>query len=227
MSNVYIVVEGKGEQVFVERTLAVHLSSHQVWVRAVLRGKPGHKGGVRSWQAVRNELCNFLRMNRSNRPLYITIMFDYFRMPMDWPGRSDAPKLNILNRGKHVEEKIAADIATAMGEGFIQSRFIPYVQMHELEALIFASPTALKREFPDRAKDVDNLIADVGQTPPEEINDSPATAPGKRISKRIPEYEGRKSSAAPNVLDIIGLPTMRKACPRFEAWISRLEDLGV
>lgn len=227
MSNVYIVVEGKGEQVFVERTLAVHLNSHQVWVRVPLVGKPGHKGGVRPWVAVRKELCNFLRMNRPDRPVYITMMFDYFRMPMDWPGRSDAPNLNMLNRGKHVEDEIAADIAAAMGEGFIQSCFIPYVQMHELEALIFASPAALKQEFPDRAKDVDNLIADVGLTPPEEINDGPATAPGKRISRRIPEYEGRKASAAPNVLEIIGLPAMREACPRFEAWISRLEDLGV
>ena len=225
MNEVYIVVEGKGEQAFVERILAVHLGLRGVFVRTPLVGKPGHKGGVRPWPAVRKELCNFLRMNQSGRQVYVSMLFDYFRMPSNWPGRADSPNRSMATRGDHIQESIAADIVAAMGGSFNPALFIPYVQMHEFEALVFAKPEILKEEFPDRIQEVDDLMRDVGRTPPEEINDGPTTAPGKRIIGRIPAYGKRKASAAANVLESIGLDAIRRACPRFDGWVSTLEQL--
>jgi hypothetical protein len=227
MSNLYlyIVVEGKGEQTFVGQTLAVHLAKRSVWATAFLVGKPSHQGGVRSWVSVRRELCGYLRMQRPRRPMYVSLMFDYFRMPTDWPGRAAAPSLALANRAGAVETALAGDICSVMGDQFDPSRFVPYVQMHELEALILAQPEALVTEFPDRAKAVAELAKEVGNLEPEEVNDGPDTAPSKRITKRIPEYAGRKATAAPNVLSVIGVPTLRQRCPHFDQWIGKLEAL--
>jgi hypothetical protein len=112
-----------------------------------------------------------------------------------------------------------------MGAGFDQSRFIPYVQMHELEALIFADPVKLCEEFPDRAGEVRELIASVSGLEPEEINDRPTKAPSKRIIAYIPEYKSRKGSSAANVLTLIGIDKLRTKCAHFAEWLGRLEGL--
>jgi hypothetical protein len=63
-------------------------------------------------------------------------------------------------------------------------------------------------------------------TPPEEINDGETTAPSKRIASQIPEYEAVKPSAGPQIVQAIGLATVRSKCPHFDAWVKRLENLG-
>ena len=98
--------------------------------------------------------------------------------------------------------------------------------MHELEALILASPQRLVDEFPDREHEVQQLIASIAGADPEAINDGANTAPSKRIIAGIPEYERRKASAAPNVLKLIGVDTLRLRCGHFGDWIARLEQLG-
>ena len=226
MSDLHIVVEGHGERAFVEQTVAVHLAERSVRATVSLRGKPGHKGGVRRWESVRKELCRFLGQKRSGRPVYVSMLFDYFRLPPDWPGRKEAPSLALANRAAAVEAALAEDICSAMGDRFDPGRFVPYVQMHELEALILAQPQALAAEFPDRAKAVAELAKEVGNLRPEEVNDGPDSAPSKRITKRIPEYADQKATAAPNVLSVIGLPTLRERCPHFNQWIERLEALA-
>ena len=59
---------------------------------------------------------------------------------------------------------------------------------------------------------------------PEDINDSPTTAPSKRIKRLIPSY--RKRLDGPPLAAEIGLNGIRSECPRFDAWLHRLESLG-
>jgi hypothetical protein len=226
MADLYIVVEGYGEQGFLRESVAPHLGAHGVYAQAALVGKPGHKGGVRPWAAVRKDITNFLKMNRTDRPIHVSTMFDYFRLPMDWPGRADAPAKPMAQRPLHVEQEIAGDIAALLGEQFMPERFIPYVQMHELEALVLAEPQNLVAEFPGEDAAVQALADSIAGIPPEEINDHANTAPSKRIMDYLPEYEPRKRQAAPNVLYLTGLAVLRKRCPHFNQWLSRLEGLG-
>lgn len=226
MADLYIVVEGYGEQGFLRDCVAPHLGTQGVYARAALVGKPGHKGGVRPWPAVRKDITNFLKMNRADRPIHVSMMFDYFRLPMDWPGRADAPAKPMAQRPLHVEQEIAKDIAGHLGEHFIAERFIPYVQMHELEALVLAEPDNLAAEFLDQDNAVQQLKECIAGIPPEEINDDPITAPSKRIITHLPEYEDRKAQAAVNVLSQTGLRVLRERCPHFNQWLSRLEALG-
>lgn len=223
MADVYVVVEGYGEHGFLRDVVAPHLGARGVWVHPALVGKPGHKGGVRPWPAVRADILRFLGMDRKARPVHVSMMFDYFRMPLEWPGRADAAAKAPAERAAHVEAHIAADVAARLGAACNPDRFIPYVQMHELEALVLAEPRSLAAEFPDQAAAIDALAASIRGLAPEEINDGPATAPSKRISAHLPEYARRKAQAAVNVLHVTGLARLRQRCPHFHQWLTRLE----
>jgi hypothetical protein len=61
-----------------------------------------------------------------------------------------------------------------------------------------------------------------GQT--EWINDNPHTAPSKRIEKIFPAYD-KPEHPLLAALDI-GLDTIRRECPLFDAWVNRLEGLN-
>ena len=105
--------------------------------------------------------------------------------------------------------------------------FIPYVQMHEFEALLFAKPEvlggALQGVSPDDAVRRLKRIADRFATP-EEIDDSVATAPSKRILGIAPGYQ--KDTDGLIAASRMGLRAIRAACPNFDAWMRRLEVLG-
>ena len=58
---------------------------------------------------------------------------------------------------------------------------------------------------------------------PEEINDSPETAPSKRVEDLVPGYE-KPLLGTLAVLEI-GLPQIRVECPHFSSWLERLEVL--
>ena len=225
MTNVYVVVEGKSEQAFVQQVLAVDFANRDICLEAVLVGKPGHKGGNR-WPVARTDIVNLLKMGRPHRRVCVTTMFDYYAMPVEWPGRSTVATLAREERAASVEMAIAADIASAFDDGFDPARFVPYVQIHEFETLIFADPGRLSEEFPDRADQIAQLVASVAGIAPEDINDTPAGAPSKRIIDKIPEYASRKSSAGPDILKLAGLPTLSARCPHFALWLARMESLA-
>jgi hypothetical protein len=106
------------------------------------------------------------------------------------------------------------------------TRFIPYLQLHEFEALLLADPEKFDWEFLDHEKAIRSLVELVAHfASPELIDDRYDTAPSRRISAVIPEYEGRKASAGPLIAEKIGVDTLRQKCPHFGDWLSRLESL--
>jgi hypothetical protein len=60
-------------------------------------------------------------------------------------------------------------------------------------------------------------------TTPEEINDSPITAPSKRVESLVPGYE-KPLLGVLAVLEI-GLARIREECPHFDGWLKHLESL--
>ena len=100
---------------------------------------------------------------------------------------------------------------------------IPYVQKHELEALVFADLGALKLIVDSGHFELSKLEKDVQSFAPEEINDRPETAPSKRLEGALRFYD--KVLHGPLAIEGIGLPKLRAKCPRFHAWITRLEEL--
>ena len=58
---------------------------------------------------------------------------------------------------------------------------------------------------------------------PEEIDDSPETAPSKRVASLVAGYQ--KPLLGIRAALEIGLDAMRRECPHFATWLSRLEAL--
>ena len=124
-----------------------------------------------------------------------------------------------------LEEHLAREIETRVSDA---RRVFPYVQRHEFEGLLFSDATAFRAVAHMTGMtdpDIEALAAVRRQfATPEDINDGSDTAPSKRIKHMVPRY--RKSLHGPLVARAMGLPTIRAQCPRFDAWLKRLEGLA-
>jgi hypothetical protein len=221
-ARVIAFVEGQTEEKFIREIVAPALMARDIAITATTPGRKRSVGGVQPWTRVIRELLRFLKED-TNR--HVTTMFDYYGLPTDWPGSDDAPHLGHSQKALTVENAMLSEISGAMGNAFDVQRFIPYVQMHEFEALLFSSPEILGKIIPEQdiANDLQS-IADSFQTP-EEINDDPHSAPSKRIL-RLSQRQYQKVLHGNIAAKEIGLSLMRQECPHFREWLSRLESLG-
>ena len=223
MPRLLVHVEGQTEEAFVGELLAGHLTRFgYTLVSARLVGNPRMKrGGIRPWQSVKRDI---LRHLKEDREAIAALMVDYYGLPHDWPGRADAPRENSSDaRAKFVETALLTDICNEMGPRFDSKRFVPLIAMHEFEALLFSDPerfaegigrSGLAQGFREIRQEFES---------PEDINDSPATAPSKRIESLFPGYEKPLFGVIAAIE--IGLPKMRKECAHFDGWLRSLELL--
>ena len=124
----------------------------------------------------------------------------------------------------------AQEIETLLHEDIIAfaqcrpQRFLPHIQSHEFEALLFSDVSRLSEVEPEWAIHQDSLRqAGEAVENPEWINDSPETAPSKRLRVLKPKY--RKVTHGPMVAAKIGLDRIREMCPHFRQWFARISSL--
>ena len=221
-------VEGQTEELFVNDVLAPYLYARGFSsVSARLLGTArfrANRGGIRSWAAVRNDIARHLK---NDNEACATTMVDYYALPAGadgWPVRDEAICLAPENRARHVENAIHSDFCNFMDDAFDNCRFVPYVTMHEFEALLFSDCSI----FADCAGRPEVAITLAGirsdYDTPEHINDSPETAPSKRVAEIIPEYQkvfiGALAAAS------IGVEAIVAECPGFGRWIDNLISLA-
>lgn len=235
--RVLAVVEGQTEFSVLNSTMAPHLGAYGVFLNPKVVGKPGYKGGVwRSFESVSREIVNLFKQEPR---AIVTTFFDFYAMPEDWPGVERAKQaktqgMSTTQVANIVEEAWQAAIAAQTAELALPARFIPYVQMHELETLLFASPKDMAEGFlrPELETRFAAIVAECGGC--EEINDRPQYAPSKRIESLVNGYrKGRDRNKredrrphAPMIAERIGVPAIRAACPHFNDWVSALEALA-
>jgi len=102
-------------------------------------------------------------------------------------------------------------------------RFLPYLQLHEFEGLLFSDPTAFaagigQRQLAEQFERVRREFAT-----PEDINDDAITAPSKRVLRAYPSY--RKVLHGTQAARAVGIEKMRQECPHFRGWVDQLEIL--
>lgn len=197
-----VVVEGQTEQRFIENVLADYLGYRQIVATArAVETSRGYKGGLTSYQKAKNDIQRWLKEDK-NSDVYFATMFDLYGLPTDFPGYHEAQRYPPYKRTEILEQKLSEDIG--------DRRFIPYIQLHEFEALIFSAPEMLTNEYLGYETQIQQLCQIVAAQNPELINDSPITAPSKRIQSVIPEY--RKAVGGINVASAIGVEKMRQRC---------------
>ena len=219
MKKVLIYVEGQTEETFVRDVLAVHLwqNCHLQLVPTLARTKrtkagQTFKGGIVSYQQVRRDV---LRLLNDNSAALVTTMIDYYGLPDDFPGKSTLPSGIPYQRVRHLEEAFKDDIG--------HRRFLPFLVLHEFEALVLTEPTHLARVLPQYAAALPRLQRNISGLPPEEIDEGSRTHPASRIKKYFPGY--RKRLHGPLVVQQSGLDTIRSTCPHFDEWLKHLESL--
>lgn len=228
MARLLIHVEGETEETFVNEVLADHLQRvgyEKVSARLVGNARQrDRRGGIRGWDSVRNDIINHLRQDSG---CIATTMVDYYALPKSgvkaWPGRAEAGSRQYPLKASTVQDALLADICTELGSSFNPARFVPFVMMHEFEGLLFSDCSRFAAGIgrPELAGQF-QAIRD-SFTTPEEINDSPVTAPSKRVVGLVPGYE-KPLLGTLAVLEI-GLEPLRRECPNFRQWLERLESL--
>ena len=218
------IVEGQTEETFVNIVLRPHLAVFGVFssarcVETSRRRNVKHSGGMTDYARAKKDILQWMR-NDQNSDARFTTMFDFYALPDDFPSYAGATQQSDpYDRVKALEDALSTDIA--------DWRFIPYLQLHEFEALLLSDPQQFDTQFPGRDSEMLRLVDAVSLfASPELVDGGEKTAPSKRIIEEIPEYEGRKASAGPIVAGKIGLPTLRLRCEHFGGWLSKLENLG-
>ena len=224
--RVNLVVEGATEERFVKQVLTPYLSERGVYSQArsvLLSGKGGrpHRGGLRSYHHPRLDIINWLKEDVG---AYCTTMFDLYGLPDDFPGVDRATSSSAQEKVKRLEEAFAEDVGADVADG--ARRFIPYLQLHEFEALLFADVAKLDEAMSvllgsSKLTALRRILKECGG--PEEIDEGPETAPSKRLTQLYPAYD--KGFFGPLVAEEMGIDAIRAACPHLDAWLRRLEAL--
>lgn len=218
MKRLLIYVEGQTEETFVRDLLAPHLWRLGIdpipTIARTKRTKSGitFKGGITSYMRVKSDLQ---RLFDDANAIAVTTMLDYYHLPIDFPGKDELPSGSCFDRVQFLENRLAQDIN--------QRRFMPFLALHEFEALLFSQVNEIETAFPDvKMKGKLAIEAQAFKTP-EEINEGPSTHPSARILKHAPGY--RKPLHGPIIAKRIGLAQIRSRCDHFDDWLARLEAL--
>ena len=211
MKRLFIVVEGQTEEAFVKELMTPYFIKRGVYdVRPVLiQTSKGHKGGFVNYEHLKNDLQRLLKSQ--GQDVIVSTFVDFFRCP-ELPNQANIDNLPSHNKKvDEMEKSIASDIN--------DWRFIPYIQLHEFEALLFSAANGFGMYFDGEISNEIQGVIDSFDNP-EEINSAPETAPSKRLIRIIPDYD---KVLYGNIVALeIGLPVMLEKCPRFRAWIELL-----
>ena len=168
-------------------------------------------------------VVRFLRdVLRQRKDTYVTTFFDLYGLPSDFPG-TDTIARDPLEHASAIEDSLHAEVVRVAG--CRPDRFLPHVQPHEFEALLFSDTSQFVREQPAWARWAAELAAARHSVvSPEHVDDGPDTHPSARL-ERLAGYH--KVRHGPAVAARIGLDRIREQCRHFAAWLSRLESLPV
>ena len=220
MIHLHIICEGITEAAFAKAMLAPHFAQMGIMLHPAKIGRPGRKGGNVNFDRLLTDIRSRLLQQQS---AWCTTFFDYYGLPKDFPGKAEAAaKADLSQKAETICSALRAQLESRIGAEPMR-RFIPYVQMHEFEALLFSDANALARAVGESAAGGELARIAHDFDTPEHIDDSPETAPSKRILSLATQY--RKATQGPAVAQEIGLPAMRDQCRLFDAWLQGLESL--
>lgn len=219
----HVLCEGQTEDAFVSKVLKPYLEQIDIHAKSeilITSRKKNIRGGMLSYETqAKRDLHNMMLQYKDNDYEHhvFTTMFDYYALPDDFPAFKEASKCHdIRKRIELLEKAFSSDIASMA--------FIPYIQLHEFEALLFVDIERLKTDYPESAKKIDKLKIDSDKIgDPELINDKPDTAPSKRIIKALQgKYHYNKVLSGSDITKQIGMERLMAKCIHFRNWIEKI-----
>jgi hypothetical protein len=220
--EVIVVGEGQTEETFVRDVLAPSLWGREIFLHArLIAASHQSRGGALAGDRVLRFLRNTLRERTDT---YVTTLFDLYGLRPDFPGVAGSTgATDPISRCESIERAFAQAVNAASGSR--EGRFVPHIQPHEFEALLFSDVSRFAQVEPDWARFIGTLqgARDMAVSP-EHINDGPDTHPSARLEHLLrPRY--RKPLHGSGVANRVGIARMRAECRHFDAWLTQIENL--
>ncbi len=214
MKRLIIICEGPTELAFCNDVLHGHLLTKDIALEAPTIKHSN--GGIVAWDTLKKQIVRHLNEGNS----IVSLFVDYYRIrdSYHFPGWMESKSINnIYDRMHFLFEQMSLDI-----DENLRSRFIPYIQLHEFEGLLFSNIAVFQNNFTKQELDFQQLEDAINSVKtPEEINNGPATAPSERLKKAIKGYDKVVYGAC--LASDIGLNTIRGKCILFNEWVMKLE----
>lgn len=212
MTRLYVVCEGLTELSFVRDILARHIERLMPERIAV---QPINLQGQTRYAHLKKPMEKLL--GKPSAQVLVTTMIDLYQLPHDFPGHAQCDKYK--DAWKRVEE-----MERFLSEDINDPRFIPYLQLHEFEALILTDVRCLAKYYPKSENNLRKLAMSIEKeyrSPPEEVNR--LNPPSRRIRTVVPDYQ--KTVFGVSAVRDLGIETIRAKCKHFDSWLQRLENL--
>jgi hypothetical protein len=220
MIRLKIICEGQTEESFIKEVLTLYLKQFHIEVVAIILPtsirERTYRGGIGPYSRVKKDILRSFEKDGA----YVTTMFDLYKLHHSFPGKDKSEKISdMYERVRMIEEALRADINNRF--------FIPYIQLHEFEALLFSDIYTVDEILtPSSRSKIRELETIIQNHPngPESINDGEETAPSKGLFSLYPTY--KKRTRGIQIAIRIPLDIMRKQCPHFDAWLIKIEEIA-
>lgn len=218
--EVMVLVEGKTEEIFISNVLRPYLSTQNIHMYATQLSKPGQKGGDVRFLRAQKDIGMHLKQRMDT---YVTTFIDYYGTT-EWPGlEAVRPGATPAEIARTINEATQTEIVNLFADRRADKRFIPYVAVHEFEALLFSDADVLSAKLNINKEQVEQVLAEYGE--PEAVNNHPETAPSKRLDAWSVNGKFPKTTTGIAITQQIGIPKIRAKCHIFDHWLATLESI--
>lgn len=139
MKRLYIIVEGQTEQEFVSSLMAPYFQQFGIYsvTPILIRTSKAGRGGFVNYEHLKNDARKLLQSNQKD--FVVSMFVDFFRIP-------EVPQKEIWQaKANHYEQ--VSEMEKCIEEDIHDYRFVPYIQLHEFEALLFSSNKGFSTYF--------------------------------------------------------------------------------
>jgi hypothetical protein len=214
MKRVKIICEGETEREFCKNVLAPHLIHHNIHIQSPLIKRS--MGGIVRWSILKKEIETHL----IESSVIVSTLIDYYGLYQkhDFPGWNEGERIADKNlRMDFLEKAMKDDISDD-----VRHRYIPYLQLHEFEGLLFNDIQIFYDQVPKaELVGLDELKKTFEEYEnPEMINNNKKTSPGHRLKRIIKGYN--KPLYGHYFAEAIGIAQIRAKSPRFNQWVEKI-----
>lgn len=217
-TRIYIIAEGQSEEAFINAVIKPAFEINQIYITPILiETSKGNKGGNITFERFQKFVQNKIKEDKT---CFVSTMFDFYGLGDGFPCDEAQKQKDLEDKAKYIENRMLNSINSP--------KFIPYIQLHELEGLFFSDVEKLCTCEPNWHNALSELqkVREDFDTP-EHINNSSKTAPSKRLDKILTNPKYRKTRHAPLIAKHITLDTMEKECTHFHQWLEKLRNLPI
>lgn len=234
MKFLYIICEGQSEQIFINNLLipyiyANHYNNFSEYnisapiLRSHKARNQANKGGDVRYARLKNHIEHFITQTQTPN-CYVTTFIDFYAIGNDFPSYNN---LSLVNGAVAQAKMLENDL-----QQIDLHRVIPYIQLHEYETIYFADIAgfvATDKKLQPISQLMTNILVSFNNDP-EQINNSPTTAPSKCIqgifANQYLNYKDSKTLYASLYSDasycIHKINLIRARCSHFDAWVKLL-----